>query len=122
MTTPICPKCHEPAKLMPGSEIYPDRPHLAELKIWACWTCETRVGAHKHSDKPYGTLAGGDLRFKRQRTHDAFDGLWKSGLMDRDMAYNWLSRKMGLHPDKCHIAMFNEQQCDEVIKYCEGLV
>ncbi|WP_279239691.1 zinc-finger-containing protein [Scytonema sp. UIC 10036] len=38
--------------------------------------------------------------------------------MSRDEAYKWLCEQMGLTREKAHIAMFNEQQCRQVIKLC----
>jgi len=36
----------------------------------------------------------------------------------RTQAYNWLANKMNITPDKCHIGMFNEEQCEKVMDIC----
>ncbi len=54
----------------------------------------------------------------RCKAHDAFDPLWKSGAMNRDQAYEWLGTRLDLHPDKCHIAQFDTDMCQQVIDTC----
>lgn len=51
----------------------------------------------------------------RKRAHKIFDQLWKTRYQ-RIMAYNWLSKNMGLDRDDCHIADFNLEQCEKVIR------
>jgi len=53
--------------------------------------------------------------------HAAFDPLWKSGRMSRNEAYRRLAIAMGLHQDKCHIGMFDEQQCRVVQSIAKNL-
>lgn len=120
-TPPTCPSCKRKARMMTGAALYPERPDLATVEIWHCWTCDTRVSAHKRSGEPMGTMAGQDLRWQRQCAHEAFDHLWKSGLMSRDSAYKWLAKRMDLAPEHCHIGMFTIQQCKTLISFSEIL-
>jgi len=61
-------------------------------------------------------LEDDDLKILRCRTHSVFDELWKDGYMTRSEAYTWLRKEMGLTKDQCHIALFDRQECYEVIK------
>jgi len=121
MKPPICPDCKKPAIMQTGDKVYPERPDLAEDKFWTCPPCDFRVGAHKHTGEPFGTMANAELRWQRQQAHEAFDGLWKGGLMSRDSAYKWLSKKLQVTRDNCHIGQFNMQQCRAVVHHCKGL-
>lgn len=80
--------------------------------------CDAYVGVHKSDGKtPLGTIANKELRELRKICHNNyFDPLWKSGKITRNEAYKFLQRIMGLTAEDCHIAMFNIDQCKELIK------
>ena len=86
--------------------------------VWICSTwpkCDTYVGCRKGSDKPLGRLANPELRFWKKQAHATFDKLWqRGGNMTRTEAYVWLSRVLSIGPDKCHIGMFDIEQCKAV--------
>lgn len=55
------------------------------------------------------------------RAHAAFDPIWRGGFkrkkrMGRKEAYAWLAGKLHIHRDLCHIGLFNESQCLEVLE------
>ena len=50
----------------------------------------------------------------KKSAHDEFDRLWKEGYMNREEAYTWLAKKMGISGKKCHMARLNESQCFDV--------
>lgn len=81
-----------------------------------CRICDARVGTHKNSKTPLGTLANSELRALRKVCHKRFDSLWKSKQMTRSGAYRWLAKSMNLSPKEAHIGMFNEVQCKQLIK------
>jgi ssDNA-binding Zn-finger/Zn-ribbon topoisomerase 1 len=87
-------------------------------KIWICsnWPkCDAYVGCQKGSEKPLGRLANQELRYWKKQAHSKFDKLWESGEhMNRSRAYAWLSGTLGIPPDKCHIGMFDVDQCKAV--------
>lgn len=124
---PICPYCFKPAELVGGSTIYPHRPDLFGLKFWNCSACDAYVGCHKkgawiterkqHSDGtlPLGRLANAELRRVKGWAHDAFDPLWRNGIMSRRDAYAWLAGRLGIQTQDCHIGMFDVAQCRSVI-------
>ncbi len=119
MTAPICPHCNQPAKLVTGSDIYRNRPDLDRLQFWKCATCaDIYCGCHETGDgtTPKGTLAGRSLREARMRAHRAFDPIWRDGSMKRSVAYAALAKHMGIEKQDCHIGMFTEVQCFEVVK------
>jgi hypothetical protein len=86
--------------------------------VWICSTwpkCDAYVGCRKGSDKPLGRLANPELRFWKKQAHATFDKLWQAGGdMTRTEAYVWLSRVLSITPDKCHIGMFDIEQCKAV--------
>lgn len=67
----------------------------------------------------HGSLADGELRHKRIQAHRAFDRLWRSGLMTKKEAYQWMQTEFGLHEEQAHIAQFGAYMCDRLICACE---
>lgn len=112
-----CPYCGNEAELTTGYKVYPHRPDLADLKVWACFPCEAWVGTHKNSPThaPLGRLANPELRKAKMAAHAAFDPWWKSGRMSRHKAYRLLAEKMGLTKEQAHIGMFDVEQCKQVV-------
>jgi hypothetical protein len=119
-----CPYCGNAAELKTGYHVYPHRPDLAHLKIWACDPCDAWVGTHKNSPThaPLGRLANAELRRAKMAAHAAFDPLWKSGQMSRSKAYTLLSQKMGLTKEQTHIGMFDVEQCETVVLLCTPMI
>lgn len=109
----ICPYCHEPAEFISSAEFY-GRDYGSNLYI--CRPCGARVGTHKNSKRPLGTMANVKLRALRKICHRQFDPKWKSKQMSRSAAYRWLAEKMEVPQEKAHIGMFNEEQCYKLIK------
>lgn len=114
-----CPYCGEEAALMSGKVIYPHRKDLAEKRFWQCEPCDAYVGCHPNTTKPMGRLANRSLRQWKMMAHAHFDPMFKTGKMTRTEAYAWLAQRMGLHKGDCHIGMFNEEQCAEVVRLIE---
>ena len=115
----ICDYCGEVAKFVGGELIYPHRPDLHKLKFYQCKPCSAYVGVHKGSSTPLGRLANSKLRMAKSKAHIAFDPIWKQAYMSRSKAYIWLSESMGIDTDECHIGMFDEHQCEQVINLSE---
>lgn len=115
----ICDYCNRRAKLLTGASVYPHRPDLYPLKFWVCEPCKAYVGCHKNSEAvPLGRLANADLRKAKSAAHAAFDPIWKNGRMKRGNAYLWLSERLGITKDICHIGMFDEKTCWKVVSIC----
>ena len=111
-----CPYCGNEAEVVTGKAIYPRRPDLANLKIFACMPCDAWVGTHKNSGEPLGRLANAELRKAKQAAHAAFDPYWKSGHVTRHKAYAMLAERMSLHKSQAHIGMFDVEQCNKVVE------
>ena len=93
-------------------------------RIWYCPKCGAYVGVHKNSNRALGTVANSRLRTERQYAHYHFDKLWKikqkRGFPNaRKLAYDWLSKEMGIALEHTHIAMFNIDQCRKVVELCK---
>ena len=86
--------------------------------IYICTNCNAYVMCHKGTGIPMGKLANAVLRLKRQETHRIFDSFWKSRKLSRDEAYVWLARSMNLPEENAHIAYFEMDECEQVIKLC----
>lgn len=113
---PVCPYCGANAVLVTGKKIYPHRPDLAKKQFWECEPCDAYVGVHPNTIKPMGRLANLPLRQAKMWAHAHFDPLWKDLGMTRQGAYKWLAYLMGIPEADCHIGMFNEEQCAEVVR------
>jgi len=109
----VCPYCRKEARCIDSIFIYKTKSYGY---MWFCDCVKdfAYVGCKKGTAVPMGTLANKNLRRWRKVVHITFDSLWNGKnerLMSRDDAYSWLSQKMGISSDRCHIAMFNEDQC-----------
>lgn len=113
-----CPYCGEKAEYVDTIEIYGKSYGMAYL----CRPCDAYVGVHDGTDTPLGRLANRELRRWRNRAHAAFDPLWQKGpyRRRRNDAYAWLARKMGLTKEETHIAMFDVEQCKQVIQIMDN--
>ena len=101
-----CPYCSSAAEQVGGDVIYPHRPDLAAKRFWRCKPCDAYCGSHPDG-KPLGRLANAELRRARNKANALFDPLWRSGVMRRGEAYEWLQKLTGLSKAKCHIAMMD---------------
>lgn len=109
-----CPYCGRKAKLVDSQEVYKQSYGM----LWICKECDAHTGCHRSSKvhKPLGTLAKAPLRKLRQQAHAAFDPMWYKGGITRSKAYEWLGHQMNLPKERCHISMFNEEQCKKLIR------
>lgn len=114
----VCGYCGNEAVLLSGREVYPHRSDLAGLNFWACKPCDARVGCHRGTKTPLGRLANAELRRLKQQAHAAFDPTWQNTPRTRREQYLRLSVAMGVKSFDCHIGLFNEDQCREVLRLC----
>lgn len=118
-----CPYCGSPAILREGNYVYGED-SIAE-KLYVCQRypdCDAYVGVFKDNRTPKGTLANSELRNKRIRAHRAFDEIWKSGIMSRGQAYQWMQHKFGLSKDQAHIGYFSDYLCLQLIEACNEVL
>lgn len=116
-----CPYCHSKAFLRPASAVYGKKNDNPAAKVYVCArfpACDSYVAAFPDSNRPMGTLADKTLRRKRCQAHRAFDRLWKSGLMTRQEAYRLMQLHFGIPSEDAHIAKFDTDRCDRLIRFC----
>lgn len=120
-----CTECHKPAKMVNGQDIYPHRADLHDKNFYKC-TCGAYVGTHPGTCEPLGTPAGPRTRKARSEAHAYFDALYKEvgrrkpeGGSPRKRGYRWLSEKMNIRPEDCHIGMMNINECKRVVEICD---
>lgn len=99
--------------------------------MWRCPDCGAYVGCHPGTEEPLGRLANAELRYWKKLAHDAFDLLWKDGVINkiwpkyikgitnRTKAYIWLSNKLGIPKERMHIGMLNIEDCKRVVEICK---
>lgn len=99
----------------------------AGFLVWACHDCDARVGVHKGTNKPLGTLANAEARKWRQKAHAIFDPMWQEKMKReriskraaRHKAHTWLGDELGYMKGKCHIARMQTRMCKRVVALCE---
>ena len=86
--------------------------------FWGCRNypdCTYRIGAHPNGDA-MGYPADAETREARIKAHEAFDKVWKEWGYTRAEAYKLLQTMMGMSELDAHIAKFNKEQCEKLIK------
>lgn len=111
----ICRYCGNEVVFTSNAEIYGRE--YGNGKCFLCRSCRAFVGVHTETLTPLGTLANDELRKWRNKAHNEFDKLWKSPtrVMTRHNAYKWLSKQMNIPKEDCHIALFEIEECKQVI-------
>ena len=116
-----CPYCHTKAFLRPARTVYGAETEGPRAKLYVCGrypACDAYVSAYPGSLKPMGTLANKALRKKRRTAHWYLDRLWESGLMTRQEAYLLVQLYFGIPPEDAHIAKFDVDRCNKLIRFC----
>lgn len=114
---PVCPYCEQPAELKDSSIIY----GKSYGDVWICRNypeCDAYVGVHKGTSRPLGRMANAVLRHWKKVAHSKFDPIWKTGLTRRSFAYQLLAETMNIPAEKCHIGLFDVDQCKQVVLIC----
>lgn len=112
-----CPYCG--ADVVLKEESYVKKKGKKDVYLYVCSNypiCNSYVGCHKNSTLPLGSISSPELRNLRRKTHFYFDLLWKEGYMSRSNSYAWLTKKLKIPPDCCHIGKFNPDLCKRTIK------
>jgi ssDNA-binding Zn-finger/Zn-ribbon topoisomerase 1 len=116
----ICPECGAEMRLR---DIYRSaNPDLIGKMFWGCSRfpeCRATHGAHPDG-RPLGIPGNTETKRARIEAHDAFDALWKCRYVrSRTAAYRWLQAAMGMTEDEAHIARFNIDQCETLMRRLE---
>lgn len=108
----FCPYCKNKAINVTSKEFYGrDYQH----NLFVCYECDARVGTHKGTNIPKGTLADKELRELRMQCHQLIDPYWRNGIYSRTEVYDRLSKAMNLPKMSTHIGKFNKEQCQKLI-------
>lgn len=79
---------------------------------WHCTGAGCRTTHKAHPDgSPTGFPADAETRKARAAAHDAFDRLWRHGVMDRETAYAWMARTLGIGRRFAHIGSLDADSC-----------
>jgi len=73
--------------------------------------CKATHGAHPDGS-PLGIPGDKETKLARMEAHSKFDKMF---IGDRNKRYKWLREAMNMDSKKAHIAMFNKQQCEELL-------
>ena len=106
--------------IVTGDDVFRNPFNRADNKYYVCLQCNARVGTHRVSGAPLGSVANKKLANQRRLVHEAFDTIWRHTNVKRTAAYQWLADSMGLDKEHCHIGMFDEAQCEEALGYIDG--
>jgi len=124
-----CPYCNNESEKVDSIVVY----GRSYGDIYFCKPCHAYVGCHPDGSAK-GSLANSSLREARKLAHFWFDQIaktklinkiWKQYIPDisnRNKAYLWLSKQMGIDRDDCHIGMMDENQCKLVQQISENAV
>ncbi len=125
----ICPYCGEIPDYVDSKVIYHGKSYGM---MYYCLNCDAYVGVHKGTNKPLGRLANKELREYKKLAHYYFDKISKTDLINkiydsvypeksnRNKAYYWLAKQMGIDKEFCHIGMFDIDQCSMVVEICKN--
>ena len=119
----VCRYCGGVIRLVPVETVYgasTARLGLAGEKLYQCQNCGARVGCHKGTTRPLGSVANEMLRLKRKETHEGFDAWWRARRMTRTQAYKWLSEQFYSGGQQAHIGSFEMDQCQRLIDLCRS--
>ena len=127
----VCPYCKDTTVFASRAEIC-SQPGYG--MIYLCRPCRAWVSVHKGTDRAMGRLANAYLRSWKREAHRWFDPIAITGLIDkiwpgipekmqtRGKAYLWLARQMNIDVESTHIAMFDTDDCKEVVQICKPLI
>ncbi len=111
-----CPYCGSPVLFRSSEGIYRD--NHKKVKLYVCSrypACNAYVRVHEGTRIPVGELASPELRSLRKKAHTYFDQLFLSGLMSKQVAYQWLSNITCTPLNRAHIGCLREYNCQLVI-------
>lgn len=116
----ICPYCQGLVSITHHQVIYSGKQYGEWPWVYACNDCDAYVGMHPFTNLPLGTLADSTTRKARSKAKAAFNRHWQSRGMNRKQGYIWLAEQLGIERQKCHIGWSDTEQCQRIIKICQG--
>lgn len=114
-----CHCCGGPVKLTDNSEMYGGRSFGDWPFVYRCTQCQAYVGLHPDTDLPLGIMADRGTIVARKEAKAPFQRLTRERFGDnRNAAYAWLARELGIAPSICHFAMFGREQAERAARLC----
>lgn len=132
-----CHCCGEPGVILTGNDAVYGRSYGKWPYCYLCPHCNAYVGLHPDTDLPLGFMADSFDRDARKTAKDVFfcicrikfevkgeaycpkrKRMVKFKRIDRNAAYEWLSKTAGIERRRCHFAMFNEELANHVFEVC----
>jgi hypothetical protein len=107
-----CRYCNGTVRIVGHAVIYFGRTFGDWPWVYRCEACSARVGMHRFTNLPLGTLADKTLRDVRNRCKKPFDRIWEGGHMGRSQAYRWLGEHLGKSIADCHFGLFEAPECE----------
>lgn len=112
-----CPECGAPLALIVDPK--QSRPFYG-CCTWRRTGCPGSHTAHPDGS-PVGIPANEETKKARRRAHVVFDRMWRGMGMERDDAYRWMQKAMGLTADEAHIGCFTIIECEKLIATVEAV-
>lgn len=85
-------------------------------KIIICPSCGEVLEC---SMEAWGAHLEKERRIWIDRAHKSFDAIWKTGIVDRDVAYSWLARELDIPYAEAHFSKLTIAQCKKAVMVCE---
>ncbi|MBR4122175.1 MAG: hypothetical protein IKR06_02690 [Erysipelotrichaceae bacterium] len=106
----ICPKCGIAADFIKANE-----GDISKARSrYRCPKCRMSVMTHPGTPIPLGDMANAKIRSERILLHEKFDRLYVKMHWSRKEAYEWMARNLGIPPERAHISMLTEEECEEL--------
>lgn len=88
-------------------------------KTWqvVCPTCGEQIEVY--GDEDWIRLYELERKDWQRKAHAVFDAIWKSGIVERGLAYSWLARELGIEYADCHFSEMTVPQLKQSIEICE---
>ncbi|MGB3432418.1 zinc-finger-containing protein [Achromobacter sp.] len=114
-----CHCCNGPVKLTNNREIYNGHSFGDWPYVYRCTQCQAYVGLHPDTDLPLGLMAGRATVSARKEAKGVFQRLTRERFgNDRNAAYAWLAKTLGIAPSICHFGMFGQEQAERAGQVC----
>lgn len=114
-----CPRCSGTSVLVVNNSAIYGKQYGKWPFAYYCDGCGAYVGMHPGTNIPLGTLADEVTRAARRDCKTPFESVWKSGLLSRTAAYQWLAEQLGISVDECHFGWFEADTCQRAKTLCE---
>ena len=118
-----CPYCGSSVVYRSADGIYRDNSRKTMLYVCSHYPeCDAYVRVHEGTNIPVGNLANHELRTLRRTAHYYFDQLYKTGMMSKQDAYQWLADLICAPLSEAHIGYLGEYYCKQVIEHSRKLL